>query len=143
MFPAKVFHAEMYAVLDGQAFAGAAPDRHTGSKLFRQGQQRVVMLFWSRVYGGDCALTSWEDSNGVVHMVLGRHLSALIVLLVLPLAVQLLLPLPAVCLCTVLRAFFACCCLQELTKSMGNFGFDILQALVNDIAPAAKVRHES
>jgi hypothetical protein len=33
-------------------------------------------------------------------------------------------------------------CLQELTKSMGNFGFDILQALVNDIAPAAKVRRE-
>lgn len=24
---------------------------------------------------------------------------------------------------------------------MGNFGFDILQALVNDIAPAAKVMH--
>ncbi|WIA14777.1 hypothetical protein OEZ85_003261 [Tetradesmus obliquus] len=29
---------------------------------------------------------------------------------------------------------------NELTKSMGTFGFDILQALVNDIAPAAKVK---
>lgn len=29
--------------------------------------------------------------------------------------------------------------MQELTKSMGTFGFDILQALVNDIAPAHKV----
>lgn len=30
-------------------------------------------------------------------------------------------------------------CLQELTQSMGQFGYDILQALVNDIAPDAKV----
>lgn len=29
--------------------------------------------------------------------------------------------------------------LQELTKSMAMFGYDILQALVNDIAPDAKV----
>lgn len=29
---------------------------------------------------------------------------------------------------------------QELTKSMAMFGYDILQALVNDIAPDAKVR---
>eukprot|EP00879_Flechtneria_rotunda_P000637 GHRR01000750.1.p1 GENE.GHRR01000750.1~~GHRR01000750.1.p1 ORF type:complete len:298 (+),score=108.21 GHRR01000750.1:178-1071(+) len=29
---------------------------------------------------------------------------------------------------------------EELTKSMSNFGFDILQALVNDIAPATKVK---
>eukprot|EP00775_Hariotina_reticulata_P002839 gene2839-3132_t len=29
---------------------------------------------------------------------------------------------------------------EELTKSMGAFGFDILQALVNDIAPAGKVK---
>jgi len=29
---------------------------------------------------------------------------------------------------------------EELTKSMGVFGFDILQALVNDIAPASKVK---
>jgi hypothetical protein len=28
---------------------------------------------------------------------------------------------------------------QELTKSMAMFGYDILQALVNDIAPDAKV----
>lgn len=28
--------------------------------------------------------------------------------------------------------------MQELMKSMGSFGFDILQALVNDIQPAAK-----
>lgn len=28
---------------------------------------------------------------------------------------------------------------QELTKSMALFGYDILQALVNDIAPDAKV----
>jgi hypothetical protein len=29
--------------------------------------------------------------------------------------------------------------MQELTKSMSMFGYDILQALVNDIAPDAKV----
>eukprot|EP00878_Enallax_costatus_P002890 GHUV01003084.1.p1 GENE.GHUV01003084.1~~GHUV01003084.1.p1 ORF type:complete len:209 (+),score=53.42 GHUV01003084.1:324-950(+) len=29
---------------------------------------------------------------------------------------------------------------QELTKSMGSFGFDILKALVNDIQPAPKVK---
>jgi hypothetical protein len=29
--------------------------------------------------------------------------------------------------------------LQELTKSMAMFGYDILQALVNDIAPDGKV----
>lgn len=28
---------------------------------------------------------------------------------------------------------------QELTKSMSMFGYDILQALVNDIAPDSKV----
>jgi len=31
-------------------------------------------------------------------------------------------------------------CLQELTKSMSAFGFTILAALVNDIAPAHKVK---
>jgi hypothetical protein len=46
------------------------------------------------------------------------------------------------CSCGVLHAWFTPLFLQELTKSMGNFGFDILQALVNDIAPAAKVRFE-
>jgi hypothetical protein len=33
--------------------------------------------------------------------------------------------------------------LQELTKSMSAFGFDILQALVNDIAPAGKASTSS
>ena len=42
-----------------------------------------------------------------------------------------------VLLTAVLRVFVVA--LQELTKSMSVFGFDILQALVNDIAPASKV----
>lgn len=42
--------------------------------------------------------------------------------------------------CALSAAFLHVCPpLQELTKSMAMFGYDILQALVNDIAPDAKV----
>jgi hypothetical protein len=41
---------------------------------------------------------------------------------------------------SLIKPLLLCCCaVQELTKSMAMFGYDILQALVNDIAPDARV----
>jgi len=47
--------------------------------------------------------------------------------------------LKVLCCCSALLFVLNALPLQELTKSMGTFGYDILQALVNDIAPDARV----